>query len=124
MVDYSKVVRVFMVTEYIRAQSYQRVQVDFAVRFPDRDAPPKWVIHYNYNKYQESGTFLNRNKSNSGRRLTLRTQQTIAAAGDMLQNNPRYISCRRNGFGISVSSFHFIVKKDLRWNSYRLSRPK
>ena len=41
MVDYSKVVRVFMVTEYIRAQSYQRVQVDFAVRFPDRDAPPK-----------------------------------------------------------------------------------
>ena len=31
--------------------------------------------------------------------MTLRTQQTVAAVGDMFYNNPRGISCRRNGLG-------------------------
>ena len=44
MVNYSKVERVFMVTEYIRTQSYQRVRPDFAVGFPDSDPSLKCYI--------------------------------------------------------------------------------
>ena len=67
MVNYSKVKRVFRVTEFIRTKSYERVRLDFAVRFPGRDPPSTSVIQCNYKKFQENGTALNRSKSNSGR---------------------------------------------------------
>ena len=67
MVNYSKVEKVFRVTEFIRTKSCQRVRLDYAVRFPGRDPPSTTVIQFNYKKFQENGTILNRNKNNSGR---------------------------------------------------------
>ena len=51
-----------MVTEYIQTQSYQRVQLDFAVRFFDRNPQMKSVIHYYYKKFQENWTIMSRNR--------------------------------------------------------------
>ena len=51
-----------MVMEYIQTQSYQRVQLDFAVRFFDRNPALKSVIHYYYKKFQENWTIMSRNR--------------------------------------------------------------
>ena len=91
MVYYSKVERIFIVRECIRTQSYQPVRLDFAVRFLDSDSPSKSIIHYNYKKE-------NNNSTNSTDRCCCR----------------RGTSCRRNSLGIFGSSFHGIIKKDLR----------
>lgn len=59
------------------------------------------------------------NKNNSEGKITEPAQQIVAAVEDMLQNNPKYIICRRNGLGI-YESFNRFVKKDLRWYPYHL----
>lgn len=51
------------------------------------------------NFYKKTGPFWI-DKNNSGRRITLQTQQTVAAVKDVLQKNPRVISCWGNGFEI------------------------
>ena len=51
----------------------------------------------------------------SGRRITTRTQKA-------LEINQGRIGARRNGLGISASSFCRIINKDLRWYPYKMIR--
>ena len=55
---------------YVQTQNYHRVKLDFAVKFADTNHTLKSVIHYNNKKFQENGTILKKNKSNSGKRIT------------------------------------------------------
>ena len=77
-------------------------------------------IFYNVRKYQNRGTSLNRNKCNSGRRRTARSEENIAVVRDLLEENPRNVSARRNPVAISSSGFNRITRLDLRWHPYRM----
>lgn len=112
--------RVFVVKRYFQTRSYQQVQEEFRIRFPDRPVPQKTTIKKNVEKYEEHGTSQNRNKGHSGRRITVRTPENIQAVRERLENNPTGVSSRRNGLGLTKSSFNRITKKDLRLHPYKM----
>ena len=120
MVQLTTEQRVFIVTNYTLTHSVTAVQNAFKIRFPDRNPPVKNTILQNFRKYQNTGTSLNRNKCNSGRRRTARSEDNIAAVRDLLQENPRGVSVRHNPVAVSPSSFNRITRLDLRWHPYRM----
>ena len=111
--------RVFLVNEWIRTGSLQQVAAAFRLQYPDRDVPAKSTIWKNVRKYQDEGTSLNLNKGRSGRRKSARTDDNIATVQQELDNNP-HVSARRNGLGLSKSSFQRIVRRDIRWYPYKM----
>ena len=113
--------RVFVVTEWLRTGSLQQVSEAFGQRFPDRAIPAKSTLWKNIRKYQREGTSLNLNKGRSGRRRTARTDENIRAVRELLQRDP-HVSVRRNGLGIRPTSFHNIVRLDIRWYPYKMHR--
>ncbi len=112
--------RVFVVTKFHENKSLQATQDAFRESFPDRDPPSKPTIWANVKKYRDHGTSLNRNKGHSGRRRTVRTVDTIATVRQHLQDHPRGTSSRRNGLGLSHSSFNRITTLDLHFHPYRM----
>ena len=73
------------------------------------------TIWTNVKKYTDHATSLNRNKGNS-RRFTVRTQDTIDAVQVAIQNNPRGVTCRINGLGLTKSTFN------LKWHPYKIHK--
>ena len=71
-------------------------------------------------KYTDYGTSLYRNSGHSGRPETGRSQENINRVHELLVDNPRGVSSRRNGLEISQSSFVRIVKYDLKWHPYKM----
>ena len=120
MVQLTSEQRVFVITTYTLTQSVTEVQNAFRIRFPDRNPPDKKTILKNLQKYQTTGTSLNRNKGNSGRRRTARSEENVAAVRDLLEETPRGVSARRNHVEVSKSSFNRITRLDLRWHPYRM----
>ena len=112
--------RVFVVRKYHETRSYARVKEAFRERFPERNPPANRTIQQNARKYEEEGTSLNVNKGRSGRRRTVRTLEAVNQVRELLENQPRGISCRRNPINITKSSFHNIVKKVLQWHPYKI----
>ena len=49
-------------------------------------------------------------------------QDTIDAVQVAFQNNPRGVTCRINGLGLSKSTFNRIVAKDLKWHPYKIHK--
>ena len=77
-------------------------------------------IWANVRKYEEHGTSLNRNKGNSGRRCTGRSEQNIAAVRQQLQQHPRGTSSTRKGLGLPSATFNRITRLDLHMHPYRV----
>ena len=103
-----------MVTEYIRTESFVQTQLEFHRRFPNRAVPAKSTIFYNVQKYNREGTILNLHEYRSGRGRTARSDANVAAVRELLeQANPRDVSARRNGIGISKSAFNRITKEGM-----------
>ncbi|CAB3989435.1 Hypothetical predicted protein [Paramuricea clavata] len=73
--------------------------------------PSKVNIKATFEKFVREGTCHNLNKGRSGRLRTVRTQENIDVV-------PR--SARRNGLGLSRSSFNRIVKMDIKFHPYVL----
>lgn len=119
MVQLTTEQRVFVVTNFIRTQSVREVQNAFRIRFPNRNPPLRNTILDNVAKYQNTGTSLNRNKGNSGRRRTGRSEGNIAAVRELLEQNP-HVSSRRNPIAIPQATFNRITRLDLRWHPYRM----
>ena len=119
MVQLTPEQRVFVVLNYTRTQSTTQVRNAFRERFPNRNPPAASTILENVRKYENSGTSLNLNKSNSGRRRTTRTAENIDAVRDLLQENP-HMSARRNPIPISRASFNRITRQDIKWHPYRM----
>ena len=80
----------------------------------------KKTIQQNVKKYRSHGTSLNRNKENSGRRRTALSEENIERVRNMLENNLRNISARRNGMGLSAATFNRITRGELCWYPYRV----
>ena len=70
-------------------------------------------------KYGREGTSLNINKGRSGSRRTMRNEETIKVVRLYVENNARNVSCRRNGLGLSRSTFNK-MKQDLKWYPYQI----
>ena len=86
----------FIVVNYTQTQSIAAVQNAFRVTFPGRNPPAKSTVLRNVRKYLITGTSLNRNKGNSGRR--------------------RDVIARRNPVAISSAGFNGITRLDIRWH--------
>ena len=111
--------RTFLVENYFKTQSINEVIRLFEERFPDQNPPSASTVWRNVNKYRQHGTSLNRNRGNSGRKRTGRSQENIQAVRIQLQNNP-HISVRRNAVGLPKSTFNRITRLDLRWHPYQI----
>ena len=112
--------RIFVVTKYHETKSFKVTREAFREAFPDRNPPAKSVIWYNVNKYGTEGTSHNLNKGRSGRPRTVRTRDNIDAVQQQLVDHPRETSARRNGLGLSSSSFSRITNLDLRFHPYQM----
>ena len=89
--------RAFVVKDYYEFRSFNAVRNAFHERFPDR-------------KYELEGTSHNLNKGRSGRRRTVRTEETINVVRNLLEEHPR-VSCRRNMLNISKTAFNNITSR-------------
>ena len=52
---------------------------------------------------------------------TERRIENIETVREVLERNPRGVSCRMNGTGISKTTFQRIVTRDLRWHPYKMT---
>ena len=112
--------RIFIVKKYYETKSYVNVRRAFQERFSGRNPPANRSIQENMRKYEQEGTSLNINKGRIGRRRAVRTPEAINEVTDLLNNQAREISCRRNPTDLKKSTFHNIVKKDLQWHPYKV----
>ena len=111
--------RVFVVKTYFETHSFDEVIRLFRERFPVHNPPSKNDQWRNVKKCTDHATSLSRNKGNSGRRFTVRTQDAIDAVQVAIQNNPRGVTYRINGLGLTKSTSNRIVAKDLKWHPYK-----
>jgi len=112
--------RVFVVTVFHQTGSLQQTRDAFRERFPEREPPAAKTIWANVKKYRDHGTSLNRNKGNSGRRRTGRSEENIEAVRQQILEHPRDTSARRNGVGLSAATFNRITRLDLHLHPYRM----
>ena len=109
--------RIWVVLEMSPVQNALQVRRSWRNHWPGIPAPSTVTIKNNYLKSANHGTSLNRNRGNSGRPRTARSQQNIAIVRRSLRRNEN-ISSRRNGLGISRSFFNRIVCQDIRFHMF------
>lgn len=112
--------RPFVVRSFYQTGSLQLTREAFRGRFPDRQPPALKSIWANVRKYEAHGTSQNRNKGNSGRIRTGRSEANIAAVRERLDEHPRSTSARRNGVGLPSATFNRITRLDLNEYPYRM----
>ena len=110
--------RTFIVKRYLETKSIDEVRESFTRQFPGREAPTR---SSNVRKYRERVSSLNCHRGNSGKRRTSRTDENINRAWEVLQENS-HLSVRRNNSGLLATSLNRIVRLDLRWHPYKMSR--
>ena len=81
--------RVFIVLNYQETKIYEIVPRNFEQNFPQRISPTKKTIKRTLQKFKEHETTLNRNKENSGRERTGRTQEDVEMVQNVVDENPR-----------------------------------
>ena len=104
--------RVWICMEMARLNNAHQVGRSWANHWPGIQAPAVSTIIRNFKKYQEHGT-------SAGRQRTARSAESIQWVRRSLQRNG-VTSARRNGLGLSRSSFNRIVRCDLRFHPYVL----
>ena len=119
-VQFTGAQRTFMVTTYIRTRSIAQTRASFIRQYPGVIPPHRNSILYNFRKYQNHFTSLNRNCGRTGRRRTGRSANinvivNIQLVAQELLNNPTASICRNNLPNLSLSTFNQIVRMDLHW---------
>lgn len=84
----SKEQRIFILHKFKETANVEHVRREFHLAYPQRDTPHRRTIHRTVEKFNEHGTILNRNKGNSGRRITERTQENIATVRQLITHDP------------------------------------
>ena len=113
--------RSFLVREYHRTNSVAAVLERFREVYPRERCPSRATVYNNVIKYTEMGTSQNRNQGNSGRGRMGRSPANIQEVQNALQNHPAGgVSCRRNGLGLSSSTFNRITRLDLQFHPYQM----
>jgi len=119
-VQYSIDERTFMVENFLETNDYQEVIRRFSNQFPNRRVPVKKTIKLNVKKFHDHDSRENKNELHSGRPRTARSQNAYDRVNQALANNPR-ISARRNGTGVSKSTFNRITN-DFKLYPYQMVR--
>ena len=107
--------RTFIVEVFFASNDIATVRNRFRERFHDRQPPCINSIKKIVKKFQQHGTVENLNALKSGRNRTIRIGEVIDRVEDALHNNPQ-MSSRRNGLGLSKSSFNNITRLDLNFH--------
>ena len=111
--------RVWICIEYARTNNVREVIRRWPVRWHGVPVPSKVIIKATFEKFVREGTCHILNKGRSGRLRTVRTQENINVVRQSLfEDGIR--SARRNGLGLSRSSFNRIVKMDIKFHPYVL----
>lgn len=111
--------RTFLVNKgHFETGSLEVTREKFAERFPKRRPPAHKTIRANVRKFSAHGTTLNRNKENSGRHRTGRSETNIEAVRVRLAEHPTGTSARRNGVGLPSATFNRITRLDLNMHPY------
>ncbi|KAF2361849.1 Protein of unknown function DUF4817 [Trinorchestia longiramus] len=111
--------RIFIVSEFKETKSCEQVRRASDEKFPERNSPNKKTVYRTVRTFYEHGSIVNRNKGNSKRRITQITEDDIAIVRQLITGNPR-TSVRRNESGLTKTTFHTNLKKDLGVHPYRM----
>ncbi|KAF2368238.1 Protein of unknown function DUF4817 [Trinorchestia longiramus] len=111
--------RIFIVLEYETTKNCEQVRRAFNETFPERNSPDKKTVYRTVRKFNEHGSINNRYKGNSGRKIIQRTENNIVIVQRAITENPT-TSVRLNETNLSKSTFHRILKKDIRFHSYKM----
>ena len=76
--------RVFIVTHYYERGSVDEVRRRFEEQYPAENLPSRSTVWRNVHKNKTHGTSLNRNKGNSGRKISVRTDEQIEEIRELL----------------------------------------
>ena len=110
MTRLSKEQRVWVCLQHASIQNAVEVKRRWPSRWGNVPSPIKRTITKAYQKFLQEATCHDLNKGRSGRRRNARTPKNIEQHGNR--------SSRRNGLGLSRSSFHRIAKLDITFHLY------
>ena len=91
--------RNFLVTNYLRTRSFNKILQLFEQSFPDRVSPTRITIWKNAIKFKTEGSSLIINKDRSSHRQTERTQENINLQEKLIED--ARIAARKNSFDIN-----------------------
>ena len=77
MVQLTTEQRAYLIKTFYETRSLQITCESFMERFPERQAPALKTVWANVRKFEAHGTCLNRNKGNSGRSRTGRSERIL-----------------------------------------------
>ena len=69
--------RIFILLKFKETKSCKQVRRTFIEKFPQRNSPTKKTVYRTVKKFNKHGSIVNRNKGNSGRKITQRTEDNI-----------------------------------------------
>ena len=113
--------RVWICIEFARTNNAHEVARRWVNRWQGIQVPTIRTIIKTFHKFEEEGTCLNINKGRSGRRRTVRTPEVIEMVRNSLVDNGLR-SSRRNGLGLTATSFRRIVSENIKFHPYVLVR--
>ena len=128
--QYTREQRIHLLEQKMSKTSHKIIKDSFKKRFPfSGRSPSKMTVWKQHKKFKEKGTVLNQNKGNSGRKVTVLTDNNLASIRNLISEEKNLpsrqsrSSCRRNNlpFPISKSSFNRGVKL-LGFHPYKLHR--
>ena len=111
--------RIFIEVEYGAMKNCGQVIRAFKETLPEMNSLDMKSVYRSVRKFNEHGNILNRNKGNSGRKITQRTEDNIAIVQRVITKNLA-ISVRLNETNLSKSTFHRILKKDICLYPYKM----
>lgn len=120
---WNNVEKTFCIEAYISSKSYRTTRSLYLKKFGfDRrkadQAPSKTLISKWLSNFQ-AGTLERRR--GSGRKRSVRTEDNISSAKDSVLSSPkRSVRHRSQALGVSKSSLHRILKRDLHMRPYKL----
>ena len=106
---------------YLETKSLVQTQREYRKHFGVKEAPSVTSIKKIVQKFEVHGTCHNRNKGNSGRRVSARTELNIDTVRESTVRSPKKSIRRRSSeLGLTKSTVQRILKQDLNLYPYKL----
>ena len=106
---------------YLETKSLVQTQTEYRKHFGVKQAPSPAAIKKIVQEFEVHGTCHNRNKGNSGRRVSARTEVKVETVRQSTVRSPRKSLRRRSSeVGLAKSTVQGIMKQDLNLYPYKL----
>ena len=110
--------RVFIVLNYQETKNYEIVRRNFEQIFPERISPTKKILRRTVQKFNEHGTTLETKEIQEGKEPP-EHKENVEMVQNVIDENPRS-TIRRNESGLSATTFHRILHKELGLKAYKV----